>query len=62
MRAVRSCLLLALAPGLLPAQAVKTLPPQERQFVAIDAPVVALTHVTVIDGTGAEPAATTRRC
>ncbi len=26
-----------------------------REYVAVDAPVVALTHVTVVDGTGAEP-------
>jgi len=30
-----------------------TLSPQTRNFVSVDAPVVALTHVTVIDGTGA---------
>ena len=31
----------------------QTLSPQVRQFVKVDAPVVALTHVRVIDGTGA---------
>ncbi len=33
--------------------AAQTLSPEVRQFVKIDAPVVALTHVRVIDGTGA---------
>jgi imidazolonepropionase-like amidohydrolase len=36
--------------GLAPAQ---TLSPEVRAFVKVDAPVVALTHVRVIDGTGA---------
>ena len=31
----------------------QTLSPQVRAFVKVDAPVVALTHVRVIDGTGA---------
>src|SRR3977135_3431037 len=31
-------------------------PPSDRQqFIRVEAPVVALTHVRVIDGTGAEP-------
>src|SRR5271169_2659428 len=33
--------------------AAQTLSPQVRGFVKVDAPVVALTHVRVIDGTGA---------
>jgi imidazolonepropionase-like amidohydrolase len=33
--------------------AAQTLSPQVRQFVKVDAPVVALTHVRLIDGTGA---------
>jgi imidazolonepropionase-like amidohydrolase len=33
--------------------AAQTLSPQVREFVKVDAPVVALTHVRVIDGTGA---------
>ncbi len=45
--------LLPLAPVVLAAQAPSGLAPAERQFVAIDAPIVALTGVTVIDGTGA---------
>jgi imidazolonepropionase-like amidohydrolase len=35
------------------ALAAQTLSPQVRAFVKVDAPVVALTHVRVIDGTGA---------
>ena len=35
------------------AVAGQTLSPQVRAFVKVDAPVVALTHVRVIDGTGA---------
>jgi imidazolonepropionase-like amidohydrolase len=37
----------------LPAQAPAPLSPAVKTFVAIDAPVFALTHVRVIDGTGA---------
>ncbi len=40
---------------LLDAQAVSSLSPTVREFVSVDAPVVALTHVRVIDGTGAPP-------
>jgi imidazolonepropionase-like amidohydrolase len=36
-------------------QASSALSPLTRQFVTIDAPVIALTHVRVIDGTGAAP-------
>lgn len=39
-----------------PLQAQRVLSEATRAFVAVDAPVVALTHVTVIDGTGAAPA------
>src|SRR5713226_10198646 len=39
----------------LPAQ-TPALSPAVRAFVAVDAPVVALTHVRVVDGTGAPPA------
>lgn len=35
------------------AQSLQTLSPEVRGFVSVDAPVVALTHVRVIDGTGA---------
>ena len=34
------------------AQSPASLPPGERQFIAVDAPVVALTQVNLIDGTG----------
>ncbi len=37
----------------LPAQ---TPSPNVQRFISVDAPVVALTHVRVVDGTGAEPA------
>ena len=30
--------------------------PNVQRFISVDAPVVALTHVRVVDGTGAEPA------
>jgi enamidase len=50
---------LSLAPALVPAPAAAqpaaapTLSAEVRQFVSVDAPVVALTHARVIDGTGA---------
>ncbi|HXJ18471.1 MAG TPA: amidohydrolase, partial [Candidatus Polarisedimenticolia bacterium] len=34
------------------AQQAAALAPEVREFVAVDAPVVALTHVRVVDGTG----------
>ncbi len=37
------------------AQAQTQLGPAVREFVKVDAPVVALTHVRVIDGAGAAP-------
>ena len=36
----------------LPSVPAQTLSPGVRRFVTVDAPVVALTHVRVIDGTG----------
>ena len=39
------------------AQAPSTLAPETMQFVSVDAAIVALTNVQVIDGTGAPPAA-----
>ncbi len=55
---MRSFLLIAVAlasatPS-LPAQP-RQISPQVRTFVAVDAPIVALTNVRVIDGTGAAP-------
>ncbi len=55
MRAARSLLVMALLPGALPAQGTANFPAAERAFVAVDAPAVALTHVKLIDGTGAAP-------
>jgi imidazolonepropionase-like amidohydrolase len=40
-------------PAALAAQSADKLSPEVRQFVSVDAPVVALTHARVIDGTGA---------
>jgi imidazolonepropionase-like amidohydrolase len=45
---VLACVLVAIG-----VAADQTLSPQVRSFVKVDAPVVALTHVRVIDGTGA---------
>ena len=56
MRKSSLALFVLLAPaGALPAQA--QLAPAVQQFVAVPEPVVALTHVRVIDGTGAAPVA-----
>ena len=50
----RSSLLALLAfPGALAAQQPRTIGPAARPFVSVDAPVVALTHVRLVDGTGA---------
>jgi imidazolonepropionase-like amidohydrolase len=54
MRAIR-LFLVALTPSLATAQVPGSLPAAERAFVALDAPVIALTGVRVIDGTGAAP-------
>ncbi|HET7276018.1 MAG TPA: amidohydrolase family protein [Longimicrobiaceae bacterium] len=48
-------LTLALA-GVATAQSASELSPDVLEYVAVDAPVVALTHVRVVDGTGAAPA------
>ena len=52
---IAKTVMLACLPAVLLAQAPASLPPQERAFVSVDAPKVALTHVKVIDGTGAVP-------
>lgn len=44
-------------PGVCLAQAASKLAPEVRAFVKEDAPVIALTHVRLIDGTGAAPRA-----
>ncbi|HTT19936.1 MAG TPA: amidohydrolase family protein [Candidatus Sulfotelmatobacter sp.] len=51
MRKTITALLLLL--GSYPLCIAQTLSPDVRQYVKVDAPVVALTHVRVIDGTGA---------
>lgn len=40
---------------MLGCAAGQTLSPEVRNFVKTDAPVIALTHVRVIDGTGSAP-------
>ena len=55
-RPVMVAALVVIFAGGLPAQAPPALSPAVRTFVSVDAPVVALTHVRVIDGTGAPPA------
>jgi enamidase len=52
MRLSRPLALLAL-PAALAAQQPRTIGPAARPFVAVDAPLVALTHVRLVDGTGA---------
>lgn len=47
------CLLSSLTPVAAPAQERPALSDETRAFVSVDAPTVALTHVRVIDGTGA---------
>ena len=50
-----SLLLGALLPDALLAQRAQEMSEEVRQFVVTDAPVVALTGVVVVDGTGADP-------
>ena len=51
---MRKALIAILTAIALPtALAAQTLSPEVRAFVKVDAPVIALTHVRVIDGTGA---------
>jgi Amidohydrolase family len=50
---VARALVAVLAAAPLAAQQRPAVPPAVRPFVAVDAPVVALTHVRVVDGTGA---------
>ena len=44
-----------LSPHALLAQRAQAFKPEVRQYISVDAPVVALIHVRVIDGTGAPP-------
>ena len=48
-------LLLILSCGVALAQSSQKLSPFTQQYVSVDAPVIALVHVRVIDGTGAPP-------
>src|SRR2546429_9102145 len=41
----------------LSAQSVSSMSPTTREFVTVSEPVVALTNVTIVDGTGAAPRA-----
>jgi hypothetical protein len=50
MKIITILLLLAVFPT-----AFAQLPADSQQFIRVEAPVVALTHVRIIDGTGAEP-------
>jgi imidazolonepropionase-like amidohydrolase len=52
---VVSILGLAILPSVCFSQAASKLSKQVKAYVSVDAPVVALTHVRVIDGTGAAP-------
>ena len=49
--------LVSLLPSTLPAQRPDSLAEEVRKYVAVDTAVVALTHVMLLDGTGAAPAA-----
>ena len=53
MRATIAAVLLLLGAAGLSAQGIDALSPQVREFVSVDAPVVALRNVRVVDGTGA---------
>ena len=55
MRVIHSLAALAFPVAALSGQAASSLSQQTRQYVSVSEPVVALTNVTVIDGTGAAP-------
>jgi len=55
MRVIQSLAVLALPFAALSGQAATSLSQQTRQYVSVSEPVVALTNVTVIDGTGSAP-------
>jgi len=58
MRAILAGLVLAqLVPAMAAAQSAATLSPQALQYVAVGDSLVALTNVTIIDGTGSAPRA-----
>jgi imidazolonepropionase-like amidohydrolase len=56
-RAIFVFTLFGLLANTVRAQSASQLSPAVREFVKVDAPVVVLTHVRVIDGTGASPRA-----
>jgi imidazolonepropionase-like amidohydrolase len=47
--------LIAVGAGIAPAQGPRTVNPQVERFVSVNAPVVAITHVRLIDGSGSAP-------
>lgn len=51
------CMIALVLPAALSAQSFTALAPQARQYVSVSDSVVALTNVTVIDGTGSAPRA-----
>ena len=55
MRVIQSLAVLSLPFAALSGQAATSLSQQTRQYVSVTEPVVALTNVTVIDGTGSAP-------
>jgi imidazolonepropionase-like amidohydrolase len=57
MRSALTALAILASPSALAAQPVASLSTQTRAFVSVPEPLVALTNVTVIDGTGAAPKA-----
>ena len=57
MRVIQSLAVLALPFAALSGQAATSLSQQTREYVSVGEPVIALTNVTVIDGTGSAPKA-----
>jgi hypothetical protein len=55
MRSILSAIALISFCGAGLAQSPQKLSPFTRQYVSVDAPVAALVHIRVIDGTGAPP-------
>ncbi len=55
IRTLSTLAILGLTAVAAPGQSSQAFGPQVREFITEDAPVIALTHVRVIDGTGAAP-------
>ena len=55
IRTISTLAILGLATVAASGQSPQAFGPQVREFISEDAPVIALTHVRVIDGTGAAP-------